>query len=347
LKTLEEERRSLRSTLEPRQLALAVAEEHPVDLPVHIRGSHLNLAPDPVPRGFLRVARTPGVPPPPADRSGRLELARWILDPANPLPARVVVNRIWQGHFGEGLVRTPDNFGLRGEAPSHPELLDWLAREFVRGGWSVKALHRLLLTSRTWRQVSGPAPSADPGHRLLSRFPRQRLEAEMVRDGLLAVSGRLDRAAGGTLVDWKNNEYVPGDDVSPASVRRSVYLPIVRDRVFDALTTFDFASPSVGTARRTPTVVTPQALFLLNSPLVRESARALATSLLERRDLDDAGRVGLAYQRVLARPPRPEEAHRALAFLAGQAGTDGAGRNAGWAAWCQVLLASNEFLYRD
>ena len=343
---------------EPEALALAVEEDRPVDLPVHLRGSHLNLAKDPVPRGFIRVANPGSAVAPPSDRSGRLELAHWLTGDDNPLTSRVLVNRVWQAHFGEGLVRTPDNFGLRGETPTHPELLDWLATEFRRSGWDLKHLHRLLLTSAAWRQSGLAGLDAtrrtvgdrlDPENRLLWHFPRQRLEAEMVRDAVLAVSGRLDATMGGTLVNgWKNDDYVPTDEVSATSLRRSVYLPIVRDRVFDVFTLFDFANPSVGTAKRTPTVVSHQALFFLNSPMVKASSAALAESLCTQPALRPGDRVNRACQRAFGRPATGEETAGALAFIARiRRGNDPASERTAWAAWCQVLFAANEFLYRE
>jgi hypothetical protein len=341
--------------------ALAVAEETTVDLPVMVRGSHLNPGKDPVPRGFIQVVNRNPTPSPPVDRSGRLELARWLTEPEHPLTARVVVNRVWQAHFGEGLVRTPDNFGIRGEPPTHPALLDWLARELIRSGWDLKHLHRLLLNSATWQQASvaeepgGAAPESsvarswalDPDNRFLARFPRQRLEAEMVRDALLAVSRRLDATTGGTLVAWKNDDYAPGDEVSESSVRRSVYLPVVRDRVYDVFTLFDFANPSVGTAKRTPTVVSHQALFFLNSPLVRDSAQALADSLCAEAG-EHSARIQLAYERLFSRPPHASEITRARRFLERAAvSATGEPERTSWAALCQSLLAANEFLYRE
>ncbi len=356
----------------PVAFALAVDEDKPVDLPVHIRGSHLNLAKEPVPRGFVQVAYKPGSSPLPVKSSGRLELAQWLTSPENPLTARVIVNRIWQAHFGEGLVRSPDNFGVRGETPSHPELLDWLAREFMRSGWDVKRLHRLILTSATWRQVGngGHRESAsaskktdethltaaaiakgstvDPDNRLLWHFPRQRLEAEMIRDALLAVSDRLDATAGGSLVSWKNDEYTPTDTVSASSVRRSVYLPVVRDRVFDVFTIFDFANPSVGTAKRIPTVVSHQALFFLNSPLVKESARAFAKNLGAAAADSSTTRIQLAYERAFGRLPTKTETERAERFIASLPRTEPTKNDeAAWTAWCQMLFAANEFIYRE
>ena len=351
--------RSLESTLEqlrtkappPAAYALAVAEDHPVDLPVHLRGSHLNLASNTVPRGFLQVVSP--APPAllPADQSGRLELARWLTAPENPLTARVIVNRVWQAHFGEGLVRTSDNFGVRGEPPTHPELLDWLAAGFQRTGWDIKALHRLILTSATWQQSSVGDPAAvqaDPDNRLLSRFPRQRLEAEMVRDALLAVSRRLDPTAGGSIVNWKNDEYAPRTEDAAQSVRRSIYLPVVRDLVYDVFTIFDFANPSVGTARRIPTVVSHQALFFLNSPLVKSCALSLAENLLLESVAEDTDRLRLAYRWTLNRLPTESETARSLRFIDQVRGeSPRPSERAAWASLCQTLLAGNEFVYRD
>jgi hypothetical protein len=358
LATLEKERDVLTNSAPAKPFALAVTDDKAVDLPIHLRGSHLNLAKEPVPRGFIEVVeRHCAAPEIPRDHSGRLELARWLTSPENPLTARVFVNRIWQGHFGLGIVPTPDNFGLRGSPPTHPELLDWLAREFIRSGWNVKALHRLIIQSTVFQQSAQPASGlesalADPENRLLSHFPRQRFDAEMIRDSVLAISGRLDPAQGGSLVNWKNNEYAPADEISARSVRRTVYLPIVRDRVFDALTIFDFANPSVCTAQRTATVVSHQALFFLNSPLVKESAEALAKTLLVRSDSDDSALIREAYDRILNRPATEAELNRALRFLATVPEAGPAPESArdhrqnNFAAFCQALFASNEFVYR-
>ena len=359
LAALEKELEALLRSAPPKaSRALAVAEDQPTDLPVHLRGSHLSLAKDPVPRGFVQVLANPGagskIPP---DRSGRLELARWLTDPANPLTARVVVNRIWQAHFAEGLVRTPENFGVRGAPPTHPELLDWLATVFIQSGWDVKALHRLILNSAAYQQSSVPREAAhprnqDPENLLLSHFPRRRLDAEMIRDALLEVSGQLDPAMGGSLVAWANNEYVPRDEVSAKSRRRTLYLPIVRDRVFDVLTIFDFANPSVCTARRIPTVASHQALFFLNSPLVKDAAMDIAKSVLSRADLDEAGRIREAYRRILSRRATSAEVLRALRFIkelppeAGPEKAEHERRCANFGAFCHTLLASNEFAYQ-
>jgi hypothetical protein len=350
----------------PEAVALAVEEAKPVDLPVHIRGSHLNLANERVPRGVLQAyyrgpaAAAPALPAIPSDRSGRLELAAWLTDSRHPLTARVAVNRVWQAFFGEGLVRTADNFGVRGDAPTHPELLDWLARDFIERGWSFRQLHRRIVLSSAYQMSTAPDPRGlrvDPGNQLLWRMNRRRLDAEPVRDALLAVAGRLDRTIGGTLVSWGNADYTPGETVSATSRRRAVYLPVVRDRVYDLFTIFDFANPSVGVSRRTPTVVAHQALFFLNSPFVKEQAGHLADGLLASGTLDDAARVNEACRRILGRPATRAEIRDALRFIHGPESKPGtpppagapaaAARREAWTDYCQALLASNEFLYLD
>lgn len=331
----------------PVPMALAVADDVVTNLPVLARGNHLAPGKEAMPRGFLGCI--PGLPveAPGPGGSGRRELARWLTHPSHPLTARVVVNRVWQAHFGEGLVRTPENFGTRGERPTHPELLDWLASELVRTGWSLKALHRRIVLSATYGQASAVEAlgdgGRDPDGRWLGRYPRQRLESEMLRDALLAASGRLDRAMGGTLVAWKNDEYVPGDTEPFGSVRRALYLPVVRDRGTDLETAFDGANPSVCVARRGTTVVAQQALWLLNSGLVRESAEALARLAMAQGGPD---RCGWVYRRLMGRAPSEAERARAWAFLGDERlkGLPEVGR---WALLGQALMVSNEFTHRE
>jgi hypothetical protein len=332
----------------PAAHVLAVADDVVTNLPVMIRGSHLRPAGEWVPRGFPGLTGPLPVSEPGTQQSGRLELARWVTHPMNPLTPRVMVNRVWQAHFGEGLVRTPDNFGLRGETPTHPELLDWLASEFLASGWSLKHLHRLIVLSDAYGQSSTlPDPavvSKDPSNRLLHRYPRQRMEAEMLRDAVLAVSGRLDRALGGTLTGWKNDEYVPGDPTPFQSVRRALYLPVVRDRGSDLFAAFDGANSSVCVARRGTTVVSPQALFLMNAPMVKESAEELARRT--RVDGDGSARLDRLYGMALARRPRGPERERAREFL-GDTRVRVLDEEVRWAALAQVLLMSNEFTHRE
>ena len=365
----------------PFERVLAVQdEERPVDLPVHVRGSHLSLAGEPVPRGTLRLF-DPFVPPPeiPAGASGRLELARWMCHPEHPLTARVLVNRVWQGHFGRGLVASASYFGLRGARPTHPELLDRLARDFVRSGWSVRALHRRIVLSATYRMSSrwdAAAAAADPENRLLWRMDRRRLEAEALRDALLAVAGTLDPTLGGSLLEVENAAYVTNDQSADqaryGAPRRSLYLPVIRNAPYELFAAFDYGDPSVPLATRPSTVVASQALFFLNSPLVLDASRDLA-ALVTAAEQGEEARLALAWRRVLSRPPDPDELALARAFLAerraalsamadlppaepGGATAAGARREPpadrgsellAWQDLCQVLLSSNEFLYLD
>jgi len=332
--------------------AMAVAEGTPQDLPIYKRGSHLAPGNTMVPRGFPAVltdgAKPPAISP---SQSGRLELANWLADPANPLTARVMVNRIWQGHFGVGLVESSSNFGVRGATPTHPELLDWLAAHFVRGGWSIKQMHRAIMRSAAYQRSSvGGAPEAatDPENHLLWRQNRRRLEAEAVRDALLAASGNLDGTAGGSPKVPTNEKYVSIKNEAEvyASTRRSLYLPIVRTRMYDFFNIFDYVDAGVHTARRSATVVPQQALFMLNSELANAQAALLAGRLLADSTRDDAARVDEAYQRLYGRPASPQEIARAAAHLAAMKPEESsANRTAAWTSLCRVLFAANEFIY--
>ncbi len=241
------------------------------------------------------------------DGSGRLELARKIIDPDNPLTARVMVNRIWMHHFGEGLVRTPSDFGNRGEPPTHPELLDYLAVHLVQSGWSIKTLHRMIVMSATYRQSSADSDAGrkvDPENQLLWHMNRQRLEIESLRDAMLSAAGRLDLTVGGVPFSLLAEPSVP---------RRSVYAFIERGRVPGLLTAFDFASPDQHAPMRFTTTVPQQALFFLNSPFVAEQAGALAARLSAS---DNAARIRQLYRRVFGRDPEPRELNAGMKFVA-------------------------------
>jgi hypothetical protein len=300
------------------------------DVRVHLRGRYDRLG-ELVPRHFPEVlagARQRPI----TSGSGRLELAHWLTRPDNPLTARVMVNRIWQHHFGEGLVRTPSNFGKLGRPPTHPELLDWLARQFVQSGWSVKQMHRLLMLSAAYRQASEAAPEtlrADPDNRLFGRMNRRRLEAEAIRDNVLAVSGRLDTKRGGPAVR---------DFAAP---RRTLYLMTIRSDRSGFRPLFDSADSTALVDTRTVSTVAPQALILLNNPFMLAQTKALARRVLAEAK-DDRARVEHAYHLLYARPPLAEEVKIGLNFL-GRAGRG----EAGWEAYCQVLLCANEFIYID
>jgi hypothetical protein len=338
-------------------MTMAVAAGDVQDVPVHLRGSHLTLAEAPTPRGLIRTLDA-SLPPTPVDpaQSGRLELAQWLTHPAHPLTGRVMVNRIWQGHFGVGLVSTPSNFGLRGAPPTHPELLDWLAAEFVRGGWSVKRMHRLIMLSSTYRMSSTPADdrarAADPENKLLARQNRRRLEAEPIRDALFAVAGNLDTTPPDPFPIPIKEKYarLPATDPVFLSNRRAVYLPIVRGDVYDLFATFDYPDAGAHLPRRAVTTVPQQALFMLNSELAGRQAEVLAKRLVSETTTDDAARLARAYELLYARPPTAAEMERDLSYLstapvAVSSGDGDVRRLAAWTSLCRVLLAANEFVY--
>jgi hypothetical protein len=325
------------------------------DTELRIRGEAEKLGPL-VPRGFLSLLDVPGAPKVNPRQSGRLELAQWLTSPMNPVTPRVTVNRVWQHLFGQGLVPSVDNFGVTGEAPSHPEMLDHLAARFIADGWSVKKLVRSLVLSRTY-QLSAEAPAAhvaaDPANRFVWRHRPRRLDAEEIRDAMLAVAGTLDPAPPQAspakelkVIELPNNGPIAQRLVEEAasSVRRSIYLPLVRGLTPRSLEVFDFAEQGMVTGSRDTTTVAPQALYLLNDPFVRQQALALAERLLAQADLDDAGRVQKAYRLALGRAATASEVERATRYLAEYEAAAGA-RTAAWASFCQAVLASAEFRY--
>ena len=320
----------------------------------------------------------PIAPPPPGSKTShrRLQMARWVADPRNPLTARVWVNRLWQHHFGQALVRTPDNFGFTGEKPTHPELLDWLASELVEGGWTAKRLHRLILTSRTYRQSSvhprqEEYAGDDAGDRLWWRAGRRRRDAEALRDALLQAGGRLDasRVGGPSFLpeiaadaleglSMKGNAWKasPPDDQR----RRSVYIFAKRGLLLPLMTTFDFMDTTSPCAQRDVTLVPPQALALMNNGFVHDQSEALARKALTGPG-DRDGHIRRAWRIALGREPRASEIALARehlvqqeAHFSGRSGVEtrpeGLAREATFraaASLCHVLLNSNEFLYVD
>ncbi len=282
----------------------------------------------------------------------RAALALWLTRPEHPLTARVMVNRLWQGHFGRGLVATPSDFGTRGAEPSHPELLDWLAEEFVSRGWSLKAMHRLMVTSSSYRQSSTPPArtlAEDPDNALFGRMPRRRLEGEAVRDALLAVSGTLNPAMGGPSVfpdlppgvqtrgGWTRSVEASDRD------RRSLYVFARRNLKYPLFDAFDAPDPNVTCPERNVSVNAPQALMLLNADVVIASARDFAGRLRrEEADESAASRVERAFRLALGRGPDPVERDRAVAFLA-----NGAEDPETLADFCHALLNLNEFVFVD
>jgi hypothetical protein len=359
-------------------VVMAPKEALPRNLRVHLRGNRFTLGAA-VPRGFLQIidpdspVGASGIAAAPlrTSQSGRLELARWIVGRergAAALTARVMVNRIWQHHFGVGLVATSDNFGRRGEPPSHPELLDYLARRFIDSGWSIKSMHRLMMLSATYQQqaANGAAARTDPDNRLLAHMPRRRLAAEELRDAMLAASGQLDRKIGGgetaevmyqkaEVLDAKRGfapNRLQSTDPIYNTPRRTVYLPVVRNALPDMLAIFDAADPNGVTAARNDTTVPAQALLMMNSPFVRDQAAHMARGLLGNDKLSDDDRVRLAHELTTARPPTSDDLTDARTFLAAyvaatsaQARPESERLAAAWQSFCQSLLCGNEFLY--
>ncbi len=322
----------------PRAMVLNDLKD-PVNPQIFVRGSPGRRGKT-VPRQFLEVLSGPERRPF-AHGSGRLELAQAIVRPDNPLTARVMVNRIWLNHFGSGLVGTPSDFGLRSDPPTHPELLDYLAGAFVRGGWSVKAMHRLIMLSNTYQQRSDNQPAGlerDPENRLVWKFNRRRLDFEATRDALLAVSGRLDTTMGGRSVPLAAAPFTP---------RRTVYGFIDRQNLDGLFRTFDFASPDTTSPRRYVTTVPQQALFLLNNTFVVEQVRSLA-SRLEPAAANSAARVRQLYALLFGRAPDPRELALGVAFTQRQAAPDRqAAELSPWEEYAQVLLLTNEFAFVD
>ncbi|MSU36400.1 MAG: DUF1553 domain-containing protein [Pedosphaera sp.] len=303
------------------------------DVPVHIRGSYTRLGsvvPRRMPTFFAGESQ-----PPITQGSGRRELAAWIASKTNPLTARVIVNRVWQWHFGEGLVRTPNNFGLTSEPPSHPVLLDWLAAHLIEDGWSLKKLHRRIMVSAAYRRSSGgPRNQAarDPENRWLARFSARRLDAEAFRDAMLFVCGKLDGAHGGPA----------GADIR--SNRRSLYVQTARWDRSNFATLFDAANPDASVEKRLISIVAPQALFMINHDFVQTQASHFARRLLREAGDDEAARVDWAYQRLFGRPAQREEIQVAHQLLAQSGGPE---TESAWRDVAHVLLCSNEFIYVD
>jgi hypothetical protein len=351
LKEAEKAEREFGHRALPFETAYAVAEAAQTgDTHVHQRGDPARRG-EAVPRRFLTVLGGAALPAG-AAASGRAELAEWILAPDNPLAARVMANRIWQHHFGRGLVPTPNDYGRQGKPPSHPELLDWLAVRFREGGWSVKALHRAIMLSRTYRLAtarSAESLARDPGNELLASYPRRRLEAEAVRDALLALGGNLDLSPAGPhpfppAHEWKYTQHNPFKAVYE-SERRSVYLMTQRIQRHPFLAIFDGADPSTSTPAR-PVSTTPlQALFLLNDTFVHGQARRVAERLGAGEGTDRM-RIERAYELLFARAPKTDEIAAAETFLARARATE-AGPDEAWPAYVRVLFRLNEFVYLD
>ena len=312
----------------PLPAIFSVADDPEKVSPVHVlargdtqnRGAQVGMRP-------LGILLPDGTPELPADtKTPRAELANWILDPQNPLPSRVIANRIWQYHFGRGIVATPNDFGRMGTRPSHPELLDYLANQMIEGGWKFKAMHRMILLSSTYQQSSQtPATEKDPDNALLSRFSRRRLEAEEIRDASLAIAGKLNPKQGGPSViipidpDLLNVMYKPAQwAVTPDKEehnRRSVYLFAKRNFKLPFMDVFDAPDRQISCARRESSTHPPQALELLNGDTSNRMADALAERLLREAGRDKGKQVDLAYHLGVGRAPTKKERQIAVAFL--------------------------------
>jgi hypothetical protein len=322
------------------------------------------------------VARTVDSPPPDAKTTGRrTQLARWITDPRNPLTARVIVNRLWQHHFGEGLVRTPDNFGALSSPPTHPELLDYLASELIEGGWRLKRLHRLIVLSSAYRLDSTHPREAEYSRRdfantLWWRAGRRRLESEPLRDAMLAVSGQLnDKIGGPSFFPPATKESLEGLSKKGAEwgqspldeqCRRSVYMMTKRSLLLPLMTTFDFSDTTQPCSQRNVSTVAPQALALLNNDFVHGQSAAFAARVIAETGQDQTAQIERAWWLALGRAPSDEERRAAAAHLAAQRGhlaesaakdqkplDEGEASRRALASLCHVLFNLNEFIYVD
>ena len=345
-------RDALARTLPASAYAMSSRDHQPQDVRVHQRGNHKNLG-ETVPRRFLQIVAGPDQPPV-RGGSGRLELAEWAAAERNPLTARVMVNRIWQQHFGSGLVGTPDNFGETGDRPTHPELLDWLSADFMAHGWSVKSLHRRIVLSNAYRRVaqaSDRARELDPTNKLLSHMPVRRLEAEAIRDAVLAVAGTLRPDLGGPSVAPHISAYQDGRG-KPASGpldgdgRRSIYIQPRRNFLTPLFLAFDYPQPFTAIGRRGVSAAPSQALILLNNELIHDQAAKWAQRQLEAL-ADPDQRVTDMFLRALGRAPTARELRQIRAFVAQQAERHGAPASdpRPWADLAHVLFNATEFIF--
>ena len=356
LKRMRDELAALEKTAPEIPTALGASEGKITDVAIHLRGNHLNLG-SIVSRAVPRVLELAPSSPltMPADRSGRLELANWLVHPTHPLTSRVIVNRLWRWHFGQGIVSSPDNFGELGERPVNPRLLDWLAQDLIARGWSWKSWQRSLVLSSTYQlssESSERSRELDPENRWQGRASLRRLEAEAVRDALLITGDALDLTMGGSLLHVKNRDYLfdhtSKDGTKYDTARRSLYLPVIRNNLYDVFQLFDYTDAAVLNGHRETTTIAPQALFMMNSSLVHQAARALAAAIHHDPMATDEQRFTAIYLRAIGRLPTADELQLAREFLVETqplVKTDGAKFSPAWVWLCHSILATNEFIY--
>jgi hypothetical protein len=337
IKALEARMNELKKKKPTGPTAISVKDEPKVeDGPLLIRGDAHKIGPI-VPRGFLTACGNSAHVSVNSSQSGRVELARWLVQPEHPLTARVLVNRIWGHLFGTGLVSSSDNFGLAGEKPTHPKLLDWLAQRFVNEGWSIKKTIRAMMLSKAYQMSATASPDAlrgDPENRMLSHANRRRLEVEAIRDALLSVAGKLDLTSGG-----------PASGKSGVSVKRSVYVTVLREEADDMFEVFDFADPNLVVGDRSRSSLSTQALFLMNSPFMIAQSKAAAERLLAREELDDGARVDLAFRLALGRLPAGRERELTLAYVQGSDTANKKSPAQRWQDVMQSLFSSLDFRF--
>lgn len=342
-----------------REYAYATTDGEVSNARLHVRGDPEKLG-DEIPRRWLELFGAEVVPP--NTGSGRMQLAHWMSDAANPLVSRVMVNRIWQQHFGTGLVPTPNDFGTRGALPTHPELLDWLAARFIESGWSIKAMHRLIMHSSAYRQSTGDPSAAshsyamdvDPNNSLWWRFNRRRLSAEEIRDSLLMACEQLDLRPGGphpipAANSWRYTQHEPFANLYETN-KRSVYMITLRNRCQQFIGLFDGADPNASTPQRQVTTVPTQSLYFLNDSFFHSQSKLVAKRLMIH--ADERHRLNELFQIAFQRLPKSSEREFATTFLLNYQSTltdkpaDECAAIA-WSALSRVFLSSNEFLYLD
>ena len=356
---LQQERSATEESIPESIFAMISRDDNPQNIRVHIRGNHQNLGNE-VPRRFLQIIAGEGQAPI-VFGSGRLQLAEWVASPDNPLTARVMVNRIWKVHFGAGLVRTPDNFGKNGEPPTHPKLLDFLARRFIESGWSIKAMHRLMLLSSTYRQSNQADPLAakvDPENKLLYHMPVRRLEAEAIRDSMLATAGTLDRSFFGPsqkphISAFQEGRGKPASGPLDGNRRRSIYIQVRRNFLTPMFLAFDYPLPISTMGSRSVSTVPSQALMMMNNDFIALEAGEWAKRVLAT-EKDSLRCIRQMYLTAFGRAPESWEIEESLQFVKAQSaqyrnspepGHTEVLEEKAWADLGHVLFNSAEFIY--